>query len=345
MKRILSFLLMATLILSVIYTSPANTAVIASEGYWQLKEVVVDQAAAAKSITTSLSQGSASYKREDPGSGDVFACSMSWTAPETIYEVGQEVVIDLAVSIDTYIWNGKEGSFHSGLNFMGGHISVRFDAPGVPYGFAGNNSISLVDSDKNAVAKVSVSEGKINIASQSISVSAPFPAGSLYRDEIGLYVAPSGSGNVCYIYEWIAESVRETTGQSAAETSEKTEKTIRLSGAVVNVNKERMPRQKITIDLYYDASKYNDASTADHSYDAVTDIEGRFSQDIMIPDDLETKVGLLVKGSLTCMLPGDNRSFYITNMKNEAAKDEITVSSFIKVDIGAKKYDGQESIA
>ena len=344
MKRLLSFLMIVALILSVIYSSPANTIVSASEGFWQLKEVVIDLAATTESITTSLSQGSASYKREDTGSGDVFACSMSWSAPADKYEAGQEVVIDLAVSIDTYIWNGKEGSFHSGLNFMGGHISVRFDEPGVPYGFAGNSSTSLVDKDKNNVAKVSTSNGKINISSQAITVSASFRAGSLDGDEIGLYVAPSGIGNVCYIYQWAAQPARETTQPADSDTSEKTGKMIRLSGVVVNVNKERMPRQKITIDLYLDAASQSDTSTADHSYDTVTDIEGRFSQDIPLPDNLETAVGLLVRGSLTCMLPGDNRSFYITSISNEAANDEITVSSFITVDPEADKHDGQDII-
>ncbi len=94
---------------------------------------------------------------------------------------------------------------------------------------------------------------------------------------------------VRYNYKWIAEPVSNTAGEpkiSESNTEMSEGKTIRVSGIVENVNHVAMPRMELEISLYYNADTWYANASADVSSATTTDIEGRFKQDIKLPENI-----------------------------------------------------------
>ena len=308
-------------------------------GYWQLTSTTLDQASDSDNITLNLSENYASYHQTEPGVKDVFAASANWTSPEETYGAGETVTITLNVEVEQYTWNGQEGSFHPGLNFMGLYISARFDAPDVPYGFAGNNSIALRTEDGDNVAEVSATLGTIHNSTDSITVSAAFP--SAYKDgyQICLYVSPSRCGNVRFLYTWHADTEPSETTKSteADEEDEESERQIWFSGIVTDIENEIMPRLRIKIDVYNDADSWSPAaSTANKTISLHTDIDGKFFVEVDIPKNQEKEMGLLVQMELTCVLADNHEAITFANMKYPASQDKIVAASYIRVPVADK---------
>jgi hypothetical protein len=347
MKRLVSFLLIVAILMMFLVSNAFSFDVRANEGYWKLTEVKLDQADEVKSVTISLSQGAASYMRTDEATGDIFAASASWSAPMDEYQGGETVTLTLEASVDTYAWNGDGVNFHGGLNFMGYHVSARFDNPDVPYGFAGNYSIHLVDSDGKNTAEVSATEGKIHQQSTTREVSTQLRDGYRDGEQICLYVSASHTGNVCYLYTWFEQS-SETKESTALETSEKPgEKdniTILLSGVVTDVEYKRMPRMRISIDIFTDADSYSPGQPSDIQIKTYTDIDGQFFEQIDITHEEGKEIGIQVKGTLECVLADDDTPFYITNMKYDDSNENISLASFIRIDPEDKRYKNKDVI-
>lgn len=224
-------------------------------------------------------------------------------------------------------------------------IFLLLPLPGVPYGFAGNSSVVLKDENNEVAAKVSATEGKIHIPSASITVSASFPAGYSDGYQIGLYVSASSSGNVCYLYTWKSTE----TDKPPAETEKETEKPeesreIWLSGVVGDIENRPMPRLKITFEVYYDAASFDSAGSPSLIINTYTDIKGRIFEEIKIPENQETEIGILVKASLNCILADDNESYYLVNMKHDTSQDNISVASFLRVDPNQGQYKNSSVI-
>ena len=333
MRRVVSIGFSAIFLILTLSLCLVSTPTYAAEGYWQLKDVTIDLAKYDNdAFIVTADKGYASYQRTDKNSKDVFAASADWSAPNNSYLPGEEVKLTLNCSVETYAWNGTEGSFHGGLNFMGYHISARFDDVGVPYGFAGNSSISLKDKDGKNVAKVVAENGKILKASDQITVSTKMQNGYRDGDETCLYVAVSSTCNVCYIYTFIADgeiTAQTTTGTQAETVTGGTQ--IWLFGQVLNVSSEPMPRMKITVGLYLDASAYKPGQAAKKQYETVTDIDGQFYLEIPLPKNQEKELALLVKTYMTCKLPDEKTPYYFVDVKEAASDGEIWASSLIKV--------------
>ena len=310
-------------------------------GYWQLTSTTLDPASDSKNIDVNISENYASYYETKPEVKDVFAASANWTSPEDTYGAGETVTLTLNVEVEQYDWHGQENSFHPGLNYMGLYISARFDAPDVPYGFAGNSSIALRTEDGDNVAEVSATEGTIHIASDSITVSAAFP--SAYKDgqQICLYVSPSRCGNARFLYTWHADDgPAETTKAAETEDDEdETKRQIWLSGIVANVDNEIMPRLRVKIDVFNNADSWSPAGSAATPSDSLsmfTDIEGKFWAEINIPDDQSGDMGLLVKFEMSCILANDHEAFTFANMKYPGSQDKIVAASYIRVPVADK---------
>lgn len=328
-------LLTVSILMFAVFSSWLSVDIAASEGYWQLESITTDMAAESESIKLSISPGYASYYRKDDRSGDIFAASATWTAPANTYNDGDTVTLTLEARIETYDWHGKEGIEHYGLNFMGYYVSARFDSPDVPYGFASRSSIGFQDKDKEGAANVSASMGKINVQSKTLTVSAQFPGGYREGNQICLYVAASSTGNVRYLYTWKAAG-SATTGK---ETDKETEdRVIWLTGLITDAENRPMPRMKLKIEVFHDTSDYLLGSPPSLTIDTFTDIKGQIFEEIKIPDNQDQDMGIQVKASLNCLLAEKHESFYLTNMKHESSRDEISVASFIAVDTSSGQY-------
>ena len=337
--RVRRFLLLLSVLLTL--QLAVNSAVGASstgqnQGYWQLTSKTFDQASETDEVSINLSENYASYRIRDQRTGDVFAASASWTMPQETYGSGEKITLTLNIEADQYDWHGQEGSFHPGLNFMGMHISARFDAPGVAYGFAGNSSIGLQTEENDHVAEVAASLGTIHNASDSITVSADFPRA--YEDgyQTCLYVSPSSCGNVCFLYTWHAEEVPvETTEAGESESDQdNAARQIWFTGMVTDVENRIMPRLKLKIDIYYNADSWSPGTASpDKSLSLITDIAGKFFVEINIPSDQEKDMGLLMQTELACVLADNHEAFAFANMKYPAAQDKIVAASFIRVPV------------
>lgn len=115
-------------------------------------------------------------------------------------------------------------------------------------------------------------------------------------------------------------------------------KTIRVSGVVENINHVVMPRMQLDISLYNNADNWYANASADVSSSTTTDIEGRFKQDIKLPDNIETTIGICITGKLNCMLPENKKSYYLADLSNADTQDEITISSYIIIDPNDPAY-------
>jgi hypothetical protein len=349
MKRVRLFVYIITAGV-LLFTSvwPPVSVSAAAEGYWQQENVEIQKSTEDATRTVQIGRGFASVREEVQASGDVFASSIVWTEPTDTYFAGDSVELTLDVSIDSYIWNGTPGDDSSSdLNYMGAHVNARIDEPGLLYGFVGASAVRLATEDDTRDAKVSAIGGKIIKSSDSINVSAVFAAGRKEGETRTIYIS-SDAGVIRYNYKWIAEPVKNTVDEpktSENNTEKSEEKTIRISGIVENINHVVMPRMQLDISMYYNAEAWYANALADVSTTTTTDIEGRFKQDIKLPENIKTPVGIYIKGTLNCMLPGDNKSFYLTDVSNADTNNEITVSSYIIIDPADSAYEGSEIIS
>ncbi len=147
----------------------------------------------------------------------------------------------------------------------------------MPFGFAGNNSIHLIDAEKNNAAHVSATEGTIHQQSVTREVSAEFRAGYRDGDRLCLYVSASHTGHVAYCYVWIDQSSEtcETTPPSQTADNEDSKK-VWVSGIVTDVEFRVMPHMKVTINFYNDAAAHTSGGPPTHQIITHTDLEGRF---------------------------------------------------------------------
>ena len=81
MKRLVSLLLIITVVLLFLFSGWFSVETRANEGYWKLDRVTVDKNEDSERTTMTVEQGYATYITKDENSGDVFAASGSWTRP------------------------------------------------------------------------------------------------------------------------------------------------------------------------------------------------------------------------------------------------------------------------
>jgi hypothetical protein len=355
MKKTVSLFLILMLLVAGIpaFTEVDFSAMADTEGTWWLDSIDYQDPNPAKNITTSISEGSAALKVVSPDSGDVFEASMNWTAPGTSYKAGSIVEITIGVQVDNYVWNGEDdGYIHMGLNYMSAQILARIDASDVNYGGVTGRAIYLEDADGNYQGLVNTDNGKILTASQSYKVSAQFPAGNQNGEKISLHVTCSG-GLARYNYVWQAAPV-ETTNAPAETTAAPdqptptpipAEKTIVLAGKVTGIDGRPMRRMKLDFTAWFDAAEGIPGSgDGDWQFASSTDGSGRFKAVIPVPEGQEKPVQIMMRGELRCVLPDGSETYYIVDMREPQAHDNIQVSSWFEVDVTDPAYEDEAII-
>jgi hypothetical protein len=263
--------------------------------------------------------------------------SGTWSAPPEKIKPDERIDLTLTATIDQF--NRFE------TNFSGIWIKAYFGSENTIFGRLGRGDGDLTTPDDKVVAEAVVADGEIKQQTETITVSGTAPAGGSQGSRIILNVVANGDNNAGgyrYHYEWQQATV-ETTGVSTTAPTAPTEseKAIWLEGVVVSAGREFMPRMKLVIEVYLNADSYGAGVAPDQLVETVTDSQGRFSVEVIVPAGHAGEVGLLVKGSLNCILPGNNLTFYLANIKESASQNEITVASYIRVNPGDSQYESE----
>ena len=112
MKRLVSLLLIITVVLLFLFSGWFSVETRANEGYWKLDRVTVDKNEDSERTTMTVEQGYATYITKDENSGDVFAASGSWTPPDDEYRGGDTVTLTAGTPYAaTIITDGEAANF------------------------------------------------------------------------------------------------------------------------------------------------------------------------------------------------------------------------------------------
>lgn len=157
--------------------------------------------------------------------------------------------------------------------------------------------------------------------SEILTFIAPSEASYLYFDVV-LSVPYVGELATSYTYKWVGNEQKES-------------KEINLSGLVLSAEAKPMPWMKLTAEVYYGTENYTEKQP-DMVIEGETDHKGRYSLKIPVTEDNEGTVGIMLKGTMTCVYPyeEDKEVFYFVDMKDSKSKDsnQISLSSWITVD-------------
>jgi flagellar basal body-associated protein FliL len=156
--------------------------------------------------------------------------------------------------------------------------------------------------------------------SEVVTFTAPSTGDALTFD-FTLSVPYVGTLGTSYTYKWVGSETKQS-------------QQIDLKGVVLSAEAKPMPWMKLSASVFYGTDTYTGAQP-DAVIEGATDHQGRYSLKIPIPEDSEGPVGIMLKGTLTCVYPynGGNDVFYFVDMQDTASKDtdEISLATWITV--------------
>ena len=205
MKRVLSWLLAIGLLgISLLPSFQAEPLRADSTGYWQLDYTDYSLKESTEQDTYSMSNGNAQVRTA--AEQDVFAASMTWSAPAERYEAGDVVQLTLAIQVDEYVWAGDPSDpdydqAYAVLNHMGASVAARIDQEGIGWSGITGSAVRLLDTDGENYLKVTADMGQVGVASASAQVSGVFPTGWNDGDMRTVYVT-CNAGAIRYNYRW-----------------------------------------------------------------------------------------------------------------------------------------------
>ena len=213
MKRISSWLLAIGLLsISLLPSFQAEPLRAESTGYWQLDSTDFDLKPDTERDTYSMSNGTGQVR--SAARQDVFAASMTWSAPADRYEAGDLVELALAIQIDEYVWAGDPSDpdydqANAVLNHMGAYVAARIDQSEIGWSGITGSAVRLADADGADRYLVLADMGKLTVASASGKVSGVFPTGWNDGDMRTVYVT-CDAGAIRYNYRWYAPDAPPT---------------------------------------------------------------------------------------------------------------------------------------
>ncbi len=251
---------------------------------------------------------------------NIFGAKASWSEPPDVIRGGEMVTLqgEIAVTEDTYCVN------------IGGQASSRVLFTNPDWGPTSYVPLAGFYKQDDTLDGLYVSsEG---ILTEAGTFTAEAPRGREDGERIALRFLFSFSGEYMatdYVYEWRGASA------TAAPTPAPGAEAMELRGLVRSVENKPMPWMKLDAYVYYGQEQYDGSRQPDAIVESAADHEGRFCIPIDLGENITEPVGILLVGTLKCVVPYDGGydAFYFVDMQDAFSRDnnQVSLSTWIAV--------------